>query len=166
MRHPFIPLEKKLIRTFESLNTEALAADLADGEWTKLLKRKLGSLASEQGYITSTSGVDGRFFGEWLFDLIWYADDSDGHLVELKLVLESEWRTWDAIWYDFEKLLVAKCEHKVMVFQASDKHFATYIDGMTSAIDRFYPSVPNERYLFAGWNKTTSEFEFYLKVSS
>lgn len=163
---PLLPLEKKIISAFKAVNTEALKDDLSDGGWTKLLKVKLCELGEDDGYIACTSGHGERFFGEWLYDLIWYADDAEGRIIELKLILESEWQAgFDHIWYDFEKLLVAKCEHKLMVFQCNQKNREKFVGKMIEAIDAFYPSVPNERYLFICWNKDSMEFEFDLKVS-
>src|SRR2546430_11816980 len=53
---------------------------------------------------------------------------SGGSLIGLPLVLESEWGTHDeAIDYDFQKLLVARAEHRVMICQGQgsdpDRHF-------------------------------------------
>ena len=51
----------------------------------------------------------------------------DGNLRIFPLMLESEWGDWDAISYDFEKLLAARAAHRVMVRSASSQSRAEEI---------------------------------------
>jgi hypothetical protein len=64
------------------------------------------------------SGFEGKFEPEWLYDLIWYKNNSEVRLETVPLVLESEWAyDYYDIRFDFEKLLLANAPLKVMVFQ-------------------------------------------------
>jgi hypothetical protein len=58
---------------------------------------------------------------EWLYDMTWYKEDKNCKLMEIVLVLESEWSHLDyEVKYDFEKLLQAKCKLKVLVCEFDD----------------------------------------------
>ena len=50
---------------------------------------------------------------------MWFKNNEKGRLTSIPLVLESEWkRDLGNINYDFEKLLLANSEHKIMICQA------------------------------------------------
>lgn len=97
------------------------AAGSNDAAWTRAIKESIGELGFRSGYEVCASGVDGRFSGEWLYDLIWYKI-RDGLLESVPLVLESEWAiSYDKIKYDFEKLLTSNAAIKIMVFHPTRK---------------------------------------------
>jgi len=54
---------------------------------------------------------------EWLFDLVAYTNNDEGSLRTVELALESELsaRKEHDLKVDFEKLLAANCERKVMI---------------------------------------------------
>jgi hypothetical protein len=85
--------------------------------WTRKIKEDIGQLGVKNKFIVCTSGCDGKFEGEWLYDLIWYRNNTNNRLETVPLVLESEWcMDHFQIRFDFEKLLLANSPIKVMVF--------------------------------------------------
>ena len=108
------------------------------------------------------SKAQGR--GEFLYDMIWL-DTTDGYLLDVPLVLESEWKRRGAS-DDFQKLLVARAHRRVMVFVARKS------DGTESAtkslieeVDQCNMTRPGDRYLFAAWADWLKKFEFTLYVA-
>jgi hypothetical protein len=89
----------------------------SDSEWTKYIKRQLINIGDKYNYKTCTSGVEGADT-EWLYDLVWYKSNHEKNLEHISLIVECEWlRTLDDIRYDFEKLLLANCNLKLMICQ-------------------------------------------------
>jgi hypothetical protein len=83
--------------------------------WTNLIKKKFSEYGSSLGYEVMVSKTE-RNKSEWLFDMVWFAS-KNGHIDHVYLVLESEFepRIYNII-EDFNKLLVARAEVRVMIF--------------------------------------------------
>jgi len=121
-----------------------------DSEWTKAIKIEIGMLGERLKFEICVSGLPKRddWWPEWLFDLAWYK--GDGQMISLPLVMESELaRDDDSLRVDFEKLVVAKAQLKLFVFQAKDelrrdKIIARCIDGI-----RKFGSDEAETYIFS-----------------
>ena len=90
-----------------------------------------------------------KWWPEWLFDLAWYL--GDGQMISLPLIMESEWaRDDESLRVDFEKLLVAKAQLKLFIFQAKaeqrrDEVIARCIEG----IRKFGCFDATEIYIFS-----------------
>jgi hypothetical protein len=131
-----------------------------DRAWTMKIKEVIGSLGEKYGWDVCTSGFPDRFDPEWLYDLIWFRNDSDSHLSEVYLVMESEWgKGRDEIKYDFEKLLLAKATLKVMVFQTDDKDTSGIFNFLKEGIHAFQKHSAEETYILAAFNNNTFKFE-------
>jgi hypothetical protein len=82
---------------------------------------------------------------EFLYDLVWLTYGDDGfRMTGVPLVLECEWGRLPDVDYDFEKLLLARADHRVMIFQGTDpeQHFNRMIErvrhcGLTRSGDRY-----------------------------
>ena len=130
-----------------------------DALWTQAIKLSIGKLGRTIDYRTCTSGFREEFDGEWLFDLCWYATTPDGHLLEILLAVESEWnRRFDAIRYDFEKLLVAKAKLKLMIFQASGSQMEDYFHRLTKGVAAYKGGSDGEVYILACFDETQWKF--------
>jgi len=98
------------------------------------------------------------------FDLCWKDASRDDVLVDFPLALEFEWSR-DGCLYDFQKLLMARSKHRVMVFAANDepdwrnrcKHLIGHMGG-------FALTNHGDRMLFAGWNVAERRFHFRVHV--
>jgi hypothetical protein len=88
-----------------------------------------------------------KCINEFIWDLCWFPEwefKPDTYYLEklehskLPLVLESEWSRKNAheVFYDFTKLLYAKAEVKVMIFEFNDKHcsFESFSDQMAKSV--------------------------------
>jgi len=104
-------------------------------DWTAIIKKVFVQLGHEHGYKVSTSLApehraqleleDGHMpvWGEWLYDLVWYTSVIDKYAnrdiertTSIPLVMECEWAaSLNAIALDFDKLLVANADLRVMV---------------------------------------------------
>ena len=159
-------IEQQVVDALTAFPDKALKQDYSDAQWTKGIKIALGDLGAQCGFDICTAGLPNKFSSEWLFDMVWYKNDEQGHLVDLPLVLESEWSlSFDNIKYDFEKLLAARSPHRVLIYQAPTQAKVEEISRhLITEIAKFRYSQPGDRYLFAGYDFVTTCFNFRLFI--
>jgi hypothetical protein len=147
--------------------TDKKLSGLSDKGWTERIKDELCTLGHKHKYGVSASGIKKADKAEWLFDLIW-ADRNDNpwQFFEMPLVVECEWNTIKGvITYDFDKLLVAKARHKLMVFQQENQdNVNNVIASLKGIIKHFKMTYPGERYLLAGYSTSNHKFSYELIV--
>lgn len=86
-------------------------------EWTQRVMQCLTDLGIEKKWNVACSSIPGVKSGEWLWDLIWYSTHSDHTLDCIELAVECEWNPDLAeLRLDFEKLLVARAERRLFIF--------------------------------------------------
>ncbi len=118
----------------------------------------LSKLGYDQNFGVSAPGENAEDQG-WLYDLSWYDWDNETNqrLTRLPLVLESEWSfNSDVILYDFDKLLQARAERKVMIFQSnSDDTRIKLVQEMKQRIEVFNSKNIGigDRYLLTSYNR-------------
>ena len=142
------------------------AGGLSDREWTRRIKEGLCNLGKQKGFGVSAAGCAGADTGEWIFDLVWAAgQDTPWEFWEMPLAMECEWSTrLDDIAWDFEKLLVAKAHHKLMVFQqAGETDVREAMEKLKRMVAAFKASFLTERYLLAGYAFDEHRF-FYESI--
>ena len=124
-------------------------------------------LGHELGFKTSIGGFPEQFEPEWLFDVVWYIENSNGQLLNVPLVVESEWdKKYGGIKYDFEKLLLANAERRLMICQAKESYQINLIENLLNAVNVYKHNTGN-RYLIAILNcDTDDKFTFHLIVKS
>ena len=91
---------------------------------------------------------------EWLYDVTCLKYDDDGYLTRVVLAAECEWGPENAIYYDFEKLLLVRADLRVMIFdghrqpgyEALFAVFAQYIGRCTQ-------TEIGDEWLFAAWTE-------------
>jgi hypothetical protein len=134
-----------------------------DAPWTREILNRLGKLGHAMGYKVYASRCDEKDGGEWLYDMAWLKY-RDGCLLDAQLALESEWDT-RRVQDDFEKLLVSRAKHRVMILDAKTQARADKrIDNLVQEIVRCELSELGDRYLFACWVKEPYDFCFRLYV--
>ena len=144
----------------EALATRWRQIEIADRDATRELKDALGHLGTSLGYTAHCSGGDFSHHGEWLFDVTWVKLDEERYITSVPLVAESEWSPGE-VEDDFEKLLLARSDHRLFVFWAPDEVRAkTRLAELEEFVRRFRPSCVGDRYLFACWTDTEEAFLF------
>lgn len=122
------------------------------------MKATLSQVAELNGCMCRATGESNS---EWLYDVTWLAWSTDGSVaLDVPLVLESEWKR-SGIGYDFDKLLLARAQLRVMVFETVNRgQSETITSGLLRRIAAFAPSRPGDRYLFAAWENGAN---FYFR---
>ena len=157
-------MEKEIVSSIYAAGKDARPPWGSDEQWTRLIKKHLGKLGIAKGYGVCTAGrrSKGRvkfpdgFESEWLYDMVWYRSNDDG-LIDVPLVLESEWR--GDIRYDFEKLLLARSRYRVMLFLAREDDIEATFDQLTKIVTKCRLSKKGDRYILFGLAKETGEFD-------
>lgn len=145
-------IEETIIEEFKKYASNKANQQKSDGEWTHDLKVILQKLGDKLLYITCASGFKKSVESEWLFDLTWYKQ-VDKRL-EIGLVMESEWLpSIDEIKHDFQKLLIARADHRLMIFTSPNKEsFIKRIGEFEVAIQEFEYSLKGDRWLFIAFD--------------
>ena len=112
-----------------------------------------------QPYATGV-GDDVAEGNEWLYDVTCLRYDDDGFLTRVALTAECEWGVQNQVYYDFEKLLLARADLRVMVFDGTRAPGYTEFFGIFSQyIGRCAHSVVGDQWLFVAW--TPEQFAYY-----
>ncbi len=147
-------IETRILEILRSLPPDAIQGGWkGDRIWTSELKRRIGALGKERGYHICANGwcaPDGQ--GEWLYDLTWLSIRGQS-ITDVPLVLESEWGIdLKNIDEDFGKLLLARAQHRVMIFQQKTLAEAEKVfDFLANQISAFSRSERGDRYLLAAF---------------
>jgi len=133
-------------------------------DWTTEIKKRFCELAPKNYKTCATIGSSVKAdYGEWLYDLCWleYGEHNDkckyDYLRNVILTLESEWGNTSSVIDDFHKLLQAKAQYKVMIFQSKkpDDLFEYMIKNIND-----YWKKDEEKYLLACYNNINNKFAF------
>lgn len=120
------------------------------------------------GYHVCVKNQSGEFNAEWLYDMVWYEETEEGddrRLVDVPLVLESEWmKSTGQIRYDFEKLLVANARHRVLICQAAPINRNSVLSYLRDAVKQYRLGRAGDRFLIALLDSVEEEFEFHLII--
>ncbi|MGR2665793.1 hypothetical protein [Vibrio campbellii] len=131
-----------------------------DTEWTREIKSRLCLFGKDKRYwvYATSEHADGS---EWLYDVTWLTFSGD-RLLNTELVLECEWDV-NGIDFDFQKLLLAKSEIKVMIFQQKSAIAAqAKIEDLIEQVIKYSKTTSNEMYLFSCWLQDECEF-YHIK---
>lgn len=129
--------------------------------WTRQVKCALIRLAHGEGHRAYASEVEGADGPEWLYDLTWLNYSREERVLKRAVVvLESEWsRDEKQVVWDFHKLLLARVDLRVMVFQArNDESCSKVITRLVGLVARHEQSQPGDRYLLSGWRRDSRSF--------
>jgi hypothetical protein len=129
-------------------------------EKNKVIKNRFRDEGFKLGYKSRPSYVSGA--GEWLYDFVWREFNDDGNLLNIVLAMEIEVSDMEekAIKYDFNKLLQADSQYKVLVFQLkTESEVNAALENFTNAA-KVYNSKSNSEYLLCGWCTSKNKFLF------
>ena len=134
------PTAKSIIEAFGAIDRAFYKSKR--GTKTTMVMERLTQLGDNKGHKVYSHSLSEGFRQksgdifvnrEWLYDLVWYEDDSNASYTIKKTLLtaESEWThrrpkdkiddNYGAIKYDFQKLLLSNAELKLMIFRVSGK---------------------------------------------
>lgn len=153
----------------ESLRS--IAADFREKRYksysdlTRQIKSKLAELGEEVfNCCVATSGFNGTYEKEWLYDLVWYKEDGDGdnkRLTDVPLVMECEWNQYlKEIKYDFEKLLLANARLRLFICFVSPNDFQSVSSYFKDAVRKYELGKKDDRFLIAILKTEDKEFYF------
>lgn len=144
--------------------------------WTQAIMDSLTALAYDENYNYYVYGkkcnsVDDTITG-CLYDMLWYTPKVLPDLPvrntifdKIHLVLECEWKKdMSEIMYDFQKLVQARSDHRVMIFESFETDKT--IDILIHYIESSSLSVKGDRYLIAALRAEDGVFNFksYVKT--
>lgn len=136
-------------------------------KWTKRLNEDLGNLAHEHelGYRVACRDYEhADEKGEWLYDMVWWKEDGE-YMSRIVLVLESEWSPDPKVDGDFLKLLLARADHHVWVFQEkTEDTVRQHMERCKEHLRQFQSLPSGDRFLFAGVSENPRQFYFDLYV--
>ena len=119
-----------------------------------------------RGYAVHTAAPGFRQLGEWLFDLTWLRVAGQ-QVSDIPLAAEIEWTPGNETLWDFQKPLVSRARHRVLVMWArTDRNATRVIDGLIRQVSRFRRTERGDRYLFACYLGDTDRFVFRVHVAS
>lgn len=136
--------------------------------WTLKVVECMDMLGRGMNYKVSASGLFGE--QEWLYDMVWYmteGQDLNERLTSIPLVMECEWSTASGkIEEDFEKLLLANADLRVMVCRTPPKYRADMTAYFRSAIDAYRQGRTGDHFLVVTRVEATGQFEFETFVKA
>jgi hypothetical protein len=144
--------------------------DIVNGIWKAVEPRYQFTAMVKKGGLFKPK--EGRI--AWLWDAIAFEDGNwenrpgdTGGLLTLQLVAESELGGRKEAQKDFQRLMVARAEHRLLVFDHHTREEAEgTIDHCMRAVRNYRGTLKGDRYLFACWIRQPREhFEFWLRIA-
>ena len=154
-------ISKSVREALITVNSRLSGKGYGCGVWTKAIKTALCEIGNKFGYRVAARDVDNAKDPEWLFDVVWMtlAWEPSRQLERIHLVVESEWGNRSKIFDDFEKILVARSDVRLFIFEQSDK---LKVEGVFNLLHReaqgFGQSQVGDYYLLAGYDCAESNF--------
>jgi hypothetical protein len=155
----------------ESLKKIAQEQRGSKEEWTNAVKGCLLDVAQDKEFDLSSNCHFQSFPNkyqkndntEWLYDIILYKATSKS-LNEIWLCGESEWsRNIDDIFWDFSKLLVARCKLRLFVFCAASKEkYNEILKQLKAYVNESAICEAGETYLFVCYVGANDDPEIHL----
>jgi hypothetical protein len=141
--------------------------------WTRAVNDVLKKVAKtfNSEYLIACKHKDIHDSPEWLYDFVCYHENELG-LFDVIFVAESEWMSWggrnfEKIKYDFEKLLLARCDIRVMFFEEKgESTIINIIDKLNSIVKHCKMTKRDDRYMYAAYNKSTCDFYVDLHIAN
>jgi hypothetical protein len=173
MRHApdMLKLEADVARFFSSelLVTAKKQAWTHDRQWTDGIHQRMCEIGHSHAFLVFASksrcvAADGP---EWLYDHHWRVSNDENTFIRIPLVMEIEWgfgakTIFGKIVEDFQMLVLARADLRVMVFQCDD--VASVTDKLIAMVENFEGSQQGDRWLFAGFDWGTDNI--YCRLSS
>lgn len=144
------------------LDTLNIKADAPTKEWTAAVKTRFCDTGRLFGYWVGARAdevaANKRDGGEWLYDVVWLDYDEDDFLTSVPLVAECEWdprREW--IDDDFQKLLLARADSRIMVFTGSEPGYSREVANRLIGQIEWFRNADDDgdlRWLLSAWENS------------
>ena len=166
-RTPKISEVKRDIETFFANDLVLVASQngwLKDRAWTDGIHKHVAEIGHRYEYqvFASKNRCSEADAPECLYDHHWRLLTGESDLVRIPLIMEVEWgfgekTMWARIKEDFLKLVQARADLRVMVFQGRDVKTTT--DRLIELAKGFEGTQPGDQYFFAGWDAATQRMQ-------
>ena len=158
----FDPIEEDIKKILGEVADEGKEEAWSTTEWTKRIKIRFCELGKKHRFHVYASGCNNAAGGEWLYDVTWLKYDKDDYLRTVPLVMECEWSLNKVeIDHDFQKLLLARSQHRVMIFyQKTEDTVLEKIKNFKKQIKKYRGTCSGDRYFFAGYSDNTYKFYY------
>ena len=153
-----------------NLNNLGILAGLPLAGMTQAVKTALCEACNDiENVATFAAGVGGAAGGEWLYDVtaLLYDIPDENSFSRTVLVAECEWGNEENIMIDFQKLLLARADVRVMAFDG------TWHPGYQELFENFGINIANNTqaqlgdiWLFAAWTNDEGWVFRRIDVSS
>jgi hypothetical protein len=128
-------------------------------EYTREVKRAIGGVGDNLGFEVCSTAHN----CEWLYDLCWCEKDDNGQVLNMPLAMECEWHTgFDHLLGDFQKLLVARADHRVFLCGQEPEDWADCVGQLIEQVCSYGGTRIGDRYLFGSWTEDGWKFQQYI----
>ncbi|SCY84339.1 hypothetical protein [Desulfoluna spongiiphila] len=136
-----------------------------NGPWTHAIKQSVADYIRKNDESLSIcigdSQIDNKDCGEWLYDISAVRLTEDNHhLISVELIIESEWGNVDEIIHDFQKLLQARSQHKVMIFQDTSAPYYSIFVELEKQVALYQDAESGEEYHLLCWKNKDPDHGF------
>jgi len=132
----------------------------SDRTWTIAIKQLLDELGKQYGFRTCANGCDSSMVANGCGDFVWLELDQENQIIDVPLVVESEWGNTLAVLDDFQKIVIVNARLKLMIFQPRDLN--STLTTLKNTVLAFRYTRPGDHYLFACWYDRAWTFETFV----
>jgi hypothetical protein len=182
------PISNHIVTTLGAYLTEFFLNECGRPKRTQIIKDALSILGDKElidkpSYKVNANGLSdklrqengGTFKNtEWLYDLHWHTENEEPYLsTGLPLVVECEWKPkkkkdsktpYSGIKYDFQKLLVANADLRLMIFIIKTDRDLIELDRYFDlAIKSYRNLIPKSKFIFIGFDERIKGFHYCEK---
>lgn len=162
----YTTVERGLVEALNSISEKLRHRQAVQGNWTRAVIDGLAQVAGRHGCQACGHNCERR---EFLNDLVWLRVADDGAIDDALLTVECEWGNRAAVEADFDKLLLTRAEHRLMIFDGTRfRDSIDLIERLCENARRFRKTRKRDRYLFAFWKsqrKNRDGFQFRQYVA-
>ena len=155
-------VEKKVVDSLHELHTQSKSwsdAKSRAAEYTRSVKKAVGGVGKKLGFAVCSTEHD----CEWLYDLCWCEQDENDLVLNMPLVMESEWhRGYGPLLDDFQKLLVARADHRIFLCEQEPEDWTDCVGQLIDQVCCYAGTQNGDRYLFGSWMADGWHFTQYI----
>jgi hypothetical protein len=164
MKLPLDSAEQAVVDSLHELHERSKWWSIAKSkaaEYTREVKKAVGAVGEKLGFAVCSTEHN----CEWVYDLCWREFDEDGLVLNVPLAMECEWhRGYSELLDDFQKLLVARADHRVFLCEQESGDWADCVAQLIKQICCYGGTKNGDRYLFGSWTSDGWQFQQYIAL--